>query len=120
MLSSEWRRSWLFAKQKSQRFRKALRPLALVVSCSLVDPHPQAAIVEACAAQGPLEFADVFHYLSVFIFAACFSRSDSQKNLSWPLTKKAAVLQYSSMGNKQRRTFHQQTTEHQGPLDDRV
>jgi len=37
-------------KQKTQGLWKAFRPLALVVSCALVDLHQQTAIIQACAA----------------------------------------------------------------------
>src|SRR5580704_7875804 len=60
------------AEQKTQRIRKALGPLGLVMSCALVDTHLQATIVEARAAESPFKLADIFHHLFVFILAARF------------------------------------------------
>ena len=103
---------FLRPEQKTQRIRKALRPLSLVVSCALVDLHQQAAIVQARASQAAFEFADIFDNLPVFVVATSFPGAYRQKHFRRPLSKMACVLQDPSIGNKQRRAFQQQVTKH--------
>src|ERR1700686_5151753 len=91
----------LLCEQETQRLGEALGPLALAVSCALVDFDQQSAIIQPCPPQRSLQFANIFHDLPVFIFASRFPRAYCQKNFRRPLPDQAAELNNPSIRNKQ-------------------
>src|SRR5207249_9490055 len=107
-------------EQKLQRFWKPPRPVTFTVSRSLIDLHQQTIFSQSRASQDASQFSHVVNNFSVAFLVATLPGPNRQQNPFRPLSNRETMFQKLPVGNEQRRTLQQQSSEHSWPVHDRI
>ena len=106
---------FLLSKQKPHRLRKSLRPRRLVVPGSILNHQPQPLLAQHRPPQDSRQFPHIVHHRPAPLRASSLGRSHSQINSFRPNPHRPALLDRLPVRRPQRRTLHQQPSDHPRP-----